>query len=377
MAALAREEQPVPNLFREPKQSENNFFPVPFYFHVTKQHQNPLAMMTSLNGLPYITFPFDSTWDDKISILEKALPDHPEDELKILKAMLPLTSVVESREELRLRIADRVLQLSTDPADRAEAMIARADVLHAQGKDLEEVIALYTEAQRLDPEFDDPYERLFKIHTERKEHDKALHWARLMAEQENSDHIGLPMVGRALIELERIPEAIAAFEACLREHPTSVDAHFGLANCHLLQERFAEASEAFIRTFETCHYPEPLYAYGAGYAYQQNDDPYRAMKWYAKALDIEPAYPNALNNMAVINLELSNTWDEALPYLLQAVELSNSATTPEMHIVYRNLWAYHTQILDHEKAHYYHRLMMNCLGFDDDTIDFMDSLLDG
>jgi len=100
------------------------------------------------------------------------------------------------------------------------------------------------------------------------------------------------------------------------------------------------------------------------------------MKWYAKALDIDPANPNALNNMAVLNLELINTWDEALPYLYKAVELANEATTPEMRIVYRNLWAYHTQILDHEKAEYYRHLMMNCLGFDDDTTDFLDSLLD-
>jgi len=333
-------------------------------------------MMITMNGLPHIQFSFDSTWDDRLGILEKALLEYPEDELKILKAMLPLTSIVKGREELRLRAADRVLQLSTDPEDRAEAMIARADVLHAQGKDIEEVIALYTEAQTLYPDFQDPYERLFEIYTKRKEYEKALQWARLMAEQEDMDHIGLPMVGKTLTELERIPEAIDTFEACIRENPKDAEAHCGLANCHLLQERYAEACAGFIQAFETCHYPEPLYAYGAGYAHQLNDDPYRAMKWYAKTLDIDPANPNALNNMAVLNLELSNTWEEALPYLYKAVELANEATTPEMRIVYRNLWAYHTQILDHDNAQYYRHLMMNCLGFDDDTIDFMDSLLD-
>ncbi|MCF8257207.1 MAG: tetratricopeptide repeat protein [Flavobacteriales bacterium] len=271
-------------------------------------------MMMTLNGLPNIQFSFDSTWDDRIDILEKALLEYPEDELKILMAMLPLTSIVKDREELRLRTADRVLQLATDPEHLADAMIARADVLHAQGNDIEEVITLYTEAQSLYSDFQDPYQRLFEIYTKRKEHEKALHWARLMAEQGDMDHIGLPMVGQALTELGRIPEAIDAFETCLRENPKSVDAHCGLANCHLLQERFAEATEGFIRAFEQCHYPEPLYAYGAGYAYQQNDDPYRAMKWYAKALDIDPAHPNALNNMAVLNLELTNTWEEALPY---------------------------------------------------------------
>jgi len=330
-------------------------------------------MMINLNGLPYLNFPANTSWDEMISMLEHALPEHPEDELQILMRMLPLTSIVKGREELRLRTADRVLQLCTDPEGRAEAMIARADVLHEQGKDIEEVVALYTEAQSLDPEVQDPYERLFEIYTKRREHEKALHWARLMVAQDEMDHIGLAMVGKALTELGRIPEAMETFETCIKANPKSAVAFCGLANCHLLEGRYEEACTGFIHAFEQCHYPEPLYAYGAGYAYQQNDDPYRAMKWYAKALDIEPSHPDALNNMAVLNLELSNTWDEALPYLLKAVELSNAAITPSMRIVYRNLWAYHTQILDHEKAEYYRHLMMNCIGFDDDTIDFLDS----
>jgi tetratricopeptide (TPR) repeat protein len=103
------------------------------------------------------------------------------------------------------------------------------------------------------------------------------------------------------------------------------------------------------------------------------DDPYRAMKWYTKCLDIEPSYPNALNNMAVLSLELTNGWEEAVPYLLKAVELSNEAINPEMRVVYRNLWAYHTQILDTEKAAYYQHLNYRCLGFDDDVADFLGS----
>jgi len=77
--------------------------------------------------------------------------------------------------------------------------------------------------------------------------------------------------------------------------------------------------------------------------------------------------------MAVLQLDLDNGWSEAVPYLLKAVELSGEVINKSMRIVYRNLWAYYTQILDEEKAEYYHRLNYKCLGFDDDNIDFLDS----
>jgi len=141
----------------------------------------------------------------------------------------------------------------------------------------------------------------------------------------------------------------------------------------LAHEQWELAKDAYIEAFNHCHYPELLYAYGAGYCYHNLDDPYRAMQWYGKALEIDPSYPNALNNMAVLQLDLDNGWSEAVPYLLKAVELSGEVINKSMRIVYRNLWAYYTQILDEEKAEYYHRLNYKCLGFDDDNIDFLDS----
>jgi hypothetical protein len=47
-----------------------------------------------------------------------------------------------------------------------------------------------------------------------------------------------------------------------------------------------------------------------------------------------------------------------------------------MRPVYRNLWAYHKQILDEEKAKYYHRLNLRCLGLDGDLFDFPDGVED-
>jgi tetratricopeptide (TPR) repeat protein len=333
-------------------------------------------MMNTISGLPYVCFPENTPWSDVLDLLLKALSEHPQDELTIQKAIMPLAAGIEGKEEVLLNAADRVMQIATDPADLAEAMIVRADVLYVKGRDAVEAEALYMQAQALWPDFPEPYEKLFVICNARREFEKALEWARLMALQEELDHQAMPLVGYALTDLMRIPEAIEAFSLAIDLDPKNPDAYFGLANCYLMSDRFDEAGKIFIRAFECCRYPESAYAYAAGFANQCNDDPYRAMKWYLKALEIDPSHFDALNNMAVLQLELADDWNEAMPYLLRAVELSGGATTPSMRVVYRNLWVYSKQILDHEKAEYYHQLMMMCPIFDQDTLDFLDGLLD-
>ncbi len=331
--------------------------------------------MFIVNGLPYIQCPDGSTFAEIVTLLEKALPEHPEDEVVLLRNIISMSSCVPEKTAVGLHAANRMLEIATEADDKAEALIFKATTLREAKGDMDEAIALFTEAHSHNNEYQDPYENLFAIYTQRKEYETALHWATLMTKQEGLDSIGFQLMGEALTSLGKTDEALLAFETSLAKDE-SAEAYKGLGNCFLIQGNYAQAVEAFTKAHEKCHYPEPLYTYGVGYAYHQMDDPYRAMKWYAKTLDIDPSYANALNNMAVLNLTLSNTWEDAVPYLLKAVELSNEAINASMQVVYRNLWAYYTQILNHEKAEYYHRLMMKCLGFDDNTIDFLDSFKD-
>lgn len=332
--------------------------------------------MTSINGLPYALVPMNAPMIEHVKVLEKALKEHPEDELRILRALVTYSSMVPEKYELCIAAADRVLELSDQDYDRAEVMVSKATVLFEQKKDLDVVENLLIAVYDMYKDYQDVYQRLVDIYLERKDFEQALLWAERALKEDGFDTIGAQLKGNVLLEMGRLEESIAVFTELTQidSHPS--EAYFGIAKCHLDKQNYEGARDACIKAFETCHYPEPLYAYGAGYTYQHLDDPYRAMKWYTKALDIDPSYPDALNNMAVISMELSNGWEEAVPYLLKAVELSNESLNPSMKVVYRNLWAYYTQILDHEKAKHYSGLVLQCMGFDSDTAGFLSDLPD-
>ena len=330
--------------------------------------------MISINGLPYAQVPMNAPWIEHVNVLEKALHEHPEDELKILHLLVTYSSMVPDKYELCLAAADRFLELTDNDDHRADAMVSKAVVLVEQKAKLEEAEALLIAVYSISREYQQVFEKLVEIYLERKDFDNALLWADRMVAEEDMDHIGLGLKGTVLLEMGRLDEAIESFEAAIKIQTYPAQDHFGIAKCQLEKKNYEGARDACIKAFETCHYPEPLYAYGAGYAYQELDDPYRAMKWYTKALDIDPSFPDALNNMAVISLDLNNAWKEAVPYLLKAVELAEEPLGPSMRVIYRNLWAYYTQILDHEKAKHYSGLVLQCMGFDSDTAGFLSDL---
>ena len=331
-----------------------------------------MAGVIRVNGLPNVSFPMGSSISDQVNILEQALIDYPEDEAKILNIILPYLSCVQEKYDVCIELADRLLALSEDPTHKAEALLAKASILWERRADIKTAEKLLIEVHAIDPTYQQPYEILCEIYREQKEYTKALHWANLMIQQEDGmDEIGLQITGDILVELNRTDDAIEAYKQVISLNENAATAYYGLGGCYAHQEKFELARDASIAAFEKCHYPESLYAYSAAYCYQCLDDPYRAMQWYNKALDIEPNFPDALNNMAALLLELNNGWDKALPYLLKAVELSGEAINPSMRLIYRNLWAYYSQILDKEKAEYYKRLNLKCTGLDDDSIDFL------
>jgi|GEM_PF-1516693 len=336
-----------------------------------------MSSTTTLASLPYISFPSDTSLSEQMKMLEKALVEHPEDELNILRFIVPYATSLKDKHNLGVTKADRLLELAEDDDDRMEALISKGVILWQDRINPEEAEKLFIEAYNIDPEYQQHYENLCDMYMDRKEYAKALHWANLMIKQENLIHIGLGLKGDALLALNRVDDAIEAFEFKIKLAGNPATAHYGLGRCYALQENYEAARDACIIAFEKCHYPEPSYAYSVGFCYQQLDDPYRAMKWYSKALDIEPSLPEALNNMATLNHQLNNGWEEAVPYLLKAVELSNEAINSSMREVYRNLGAYYTNILDAEKAAYYSKLTKKCMGLDDDLIDFLDSFGDG
>lgn len=332
--------------------------------------------MSQFNGLPYTLHPVDMPSSEVVQLLEQALIDHPEDELKILRHLVPYTSSVPKLHQRCLQLADRMLQITDKEQDTSEALYWRATILLETRSGLKEAEDIFLNLYEKEPDHDGVIDQLFELYMHKKQYEKAFHWAEVMCQLEGAEHCGLLNKGEVYLAQERFQEALEAYRAIIPLNTHLHNAYFGMAKSLLATEQHEEACQAFINAFEHCHYPEPLYAYGAGFCYQNIDNPYRAMHWYTKCLDIDPSYSDALNNTAVLSMQLSSGWEDAVPYLLKAVELSNEAINPSMQVVYRNLWAYYTQILDKEKAEYYQRLSYKCLGFDDDSFDFLNSFPD-
>ncbi|MBP9151023.1 MAG: tetratricopeptide repeat protein [Flavobacteriales bacterium] len=332
-----------------------------------------MGEMSQYAGLPYLKHDDAMPMIEQVCLFEQALTDHPEDELKILRFLVPFSSMVKEKLDSCLEWADRLVQLAETEHDKSEALYWRAAILFEDRRNVAEAEAIFLQIIEKQPDHDGVLEQLFQVYMSTKQYDKAMQWAEAMYQLEGAEHCGLLNKGEVLLAQDRVDEALAAYKAILPLDTHLSYAYFGMASCYVELEQWELAKDAFIEAFERCHHPHELYAYGAGLCYQNMDDPYRAMQWYGKSLEIDPSFPNALNNMAVLQLDLENGWREAVPYLLKAVELSGEAINQQMRIVYRNLWAYYKQILDEEKAEYYHRLNYKCLGFDDDNIDFLDS----
>lgn len=326
--------------------------------------------------MPYIQFDDDTPQAEIVKLLEKGLQDHPEDELRILRFLVPKSALSKSDHEKCLIHADRLLQIGESDYDTEQSLFYRALVLFEDKIDLKEAEEIFIKIIDKSPDHDGAYDQLIVLYRQTNRLEKSLEWATKMAQQDFPKAYGLAQRAQVLLELDRTQEALKDFETVLASGSYQTTAQAGLAKCHLVLQNYQTALEYFREAHESCHYPEPIYAYGVGLCYQHLDDPYRAMKWYSTALEIDPMMPEALNNMATLHHELNNGWEEAVPFLLKAVTLSNEEISRKMQPVYRNLWAYYKNILDHNKAEYYSRLSMKCLGLDDDAIDFFRSFDD-
>lgn len=354
--------------------------PVTSYYANYKRHQtvdlkpNAMSYTSTYAGLPYTHYQPEQPLAEKIEYLEGLLKEHPEDELDFVRFLLSFTKDVKEKHPRCLELADRLLLLAEDEEDTMDALLTKADVLWEDRMDIDLAEKLYVQAHTCCPDYQQPYEKLVAIHLHRKEPDKAMHWAERMIGEEELDHLGLKLKGDVLDAMGRFEEALEVYHVAVERSKHPSEAYFGLARSYIGMNNYTSAREASLNAFHLCHYPEAAYAYSVGYCYQMLDDPYRAMQWYCKALDIDASHVDALNNMAVLNLELDNGWKEALPYLLKAVRVAEQPYSESMKVVYRNLYAYYNQVLEFEQAKYYKEQILKCFGFDDDAAGFLADL---
>lgn len=219
-----------------------------------------MSYTTILVGLPYISFSSDTPNTERVKTLEKALVEHPEDELEIVRFIIAFGTEIEEKRQLCLEATDRLFELAEDDEDRMEALIRKAEMLCYDRTDLDTAEKLLIEAYTIDPHYQQPYKNLAAIYIDRKEYAKALHWGNLALEQKSFKHIGLQLKANALLGLKRIDEAIELFQTVIDMDCNPYEAHFGLAQCLIIKKQYQQALTECLAAFEKCHYPEPAYS---------------------------------------------------------------------------------------------------------------------
>jgi len=137
-------------------------------------------------------------------------------------------------------------------------------------------------------------------------------------------------LGRVLIELGRMPEAISCFETAVRIEPTYATGHYNLG-CALLQTgRLPEAVSHFQTTVNLT--PDFFLAhYNLGVAAQQMNRMDEAVQHFETTLRLKPDYAAAYNNLGTI-LMGAGKFPEAQQKFEQAVRCQ-----PDYTVAQRNL----------------------------------------
>ena len=142
-----------------------------------------------------------------------------------------------------------------------------------------------------------------------------------------TDHPAAPVadVGRAnaLIEIDRVTDAIEVMQAAAERHPDNPTVQATLGDTLRRAERYAEASAAYDRAVALIDRDDPRYwflFFARGVTYDNTDRWEAAEADFRHALDLNPGQPTVLNYLGYALVEQQRNLDEALSMIERAVE---------------------------------------------------------
>lgn len=313
----------------------------------------------------YLKINHDAPVEANIELINKALLKHPEDEYQLKTILASFYWRTPSLHDKCIELCDEIIIKSNNNNLNIEAYFFSAVLFEQDKKDLPEAIRRYELILKIDSCDDAALRALFEINFDKKNYEEARKYAERLSIVEDCEYLGFCYLGNIARALKDYDTAIAYYKTSVENcEDCDYEPSYFIAICYVEKNEIDKAIEILKQALQL--YPEEanLY-YGLGLCLQKKDDFYRALDNYTKALKIDPKFPEAYNNIANLFLDYEGDFKKAAEYLEKALEVVDNAVNPNNVLYFMNLYKLYKSMHDDNKAEYYNKKYLACMGFDD------------
>lgn len=298
-------------------------------------------------------------YKERKNIFEKALIEHPED-----------------KDEIEFMLADYYAN-SPDTMDKGLEMLKKITETSAkmnlvsfsywllmfyhfeEKKDSAKAIVYGYKTLEIEPNSLEVMEKFCEIFKAGKQWDNVLLWAEKLIDDDSYYDLAYDHIIDVRLELKEYDLAIEAGEKWLTKTPSCEKAMCSMAIGYLGKQNYTKCRE-ILKQVLLLNKDNTTALYTMGLSYQEQDDFYRAMDYYTKALHIKPNFPEVYNNIGKLYYDHESDYKGAIAYFERAIKSVKDPLGQELAAVYLNLSKIYGQMLEKDKSDYYLRKWHEC-----------------
>lgn len=219
-----------------------------------------------------------------------------------------------------------------EPQPKPVEIYAAIGALYAKQSNWQKAMAAYQQALKLDANYAEAHRSLAGIyaHLGQRYEEIAYRYRAVVLKPDWATPSNQLTLGNALIQLDKIQEAIDCYQRAIKLRPDFHEAYYNLAVAESYQQNWQTAKAAFQQVLKL----NPDHAeshYGLGKIAEQSEHFKAAAVHYWRAIQLNSSFAAAYFSMGETLLKLRD-WDRALPICYRATQLN-----PELSWAYHNL----------------------------------------
>ncbi|MCU0524753.1 MAG: tetratricopeptide repeat protein [Elainella sp. Prado103] len=222
----------------------------------------------------------------------------------------------------------RSIETTVQPAE----VYAGFGALYAKQGKWEQSLQAYQQSLQHDPNYAEAHRSLAGIyaHLGQRQEEIAYRYRAVVLKPDWATPSNQLILGNALIQLDKIQEAIDCYQRAIQLRPDFYEAYYNLAVAQAHQQNWRSAIEAFQQVLKL----NPRHAeshYGLGKLADQIEQPKTAAAYYWRAIQNQPDFAAAYFSLGETLLKLRE-WQKALPICYRAAQLN-----PDLSWAHHNL----------------------------------------